>query len=374
MKKVLGLLIPCVAVLVLIGCAPTAKENLDVAVYKNKISNNPCAASVACTAAFNEAKLKINSEDGLDHTEFCDELLTRSDVDLAICEVDIRNEKFAVVIKSCKSTLTERLDRIVKQRNEGLSIQASFAPSDVKAAFEKSDRPKFNTEIQRRDTSKGYFAVTGDVKPGQVILTFDDGPDPVNTLSILQTLSSFGAKAHFFEVGSAIQLNPSITKRVAAEGHTIGNHSWSHPDMRKISFEEGVRQIKKTHSLLLSVLGWADPFFRFPFGNNTPALDQVLYQNQMADFKWAIDSNDWRMHNLDNTVRTNLQVVEDTMNQLNRRGRGIILMHDVHRRTAELLPELLSRIVAKGYTSVILQPRDVSLKTNPPLLSSGKLP
>lgn len=363
--------VSALSLLALASCAPAAKQAIDTAVYNQKISTNPCAASSACSIAFSEALQKINQPGESKNTEFCDELLKREDSDLAICEVDIRNEKFQKVLASCKEPLLERLAKISKLRNVGVELQAGFTSE---AELNRAGIRKFSTSVQVRDTSNGYLAVTGDIQPKQVVLTFDDGPEPTNTVSVLNTLNDFGAKAHFFQLGMRVQADPKLTQRVAAEGHSIGNHSWDHPNFRKISFEEGLRQIKATHSLLHSILGAIDPFFRFPFGNNTAQLDQVLYQNQMADFKWSIDSNDWRMVNADKSIRTNLQVIEDVMAQLNQRGRGLILMHDIHRRTAELLPELLRRISNQGYSTVILVPKDESLRTNPPILGTVRLP
>ena len=370
-KNNLNPLIAAAVLLTLASCAPSAKQSIDTAIYNQSVSSNPCAASSACTMAFGEAQLKMGQPGESENTEFCGELLKREDSDLAICEVDIRNEKFQKVIASCKAPLLERLAKISKMRNVGVDLQAGFTSG---AELERAGIRKFSTQTQIRDTSHGYLAITGDVQPGQVVLTFDDGPEPTNTITVLNTLNDFGAKAHFFQLGMRVQSNPKLTQRVAAAGHSIGNHSWDHPNFRKISFEEGLKQIKETHSLLHSLLGAVDPFFRFPFGNSTAVLDQVLFQNEMADFKWAIDSNDWRMVNADKSIRTNLQVIEDTMSQLSRHGRGIILMHDIHRRTAELLPELLRRISARGYSTVVLQPKDVTLRTNPPILGSERLP
>lgn len=352
------------------GCAPSSKSSIDAAVYQQKISSNPCAASSACSEAFDEALLKKQQVGNTDNNEFCNELLKREDGDLAICEVSIRDVKYQELISVCKSDLMQRLEKLSVMRNSGLQIQANFTETSLVGLTPK----KFSTQIQIRDTSKGYLAVSGGVQPKQVILTFDDGPDPDVTKSVLNTLAQFGAKAHFFEVGLRIRATPELTRRIVAEGHTVGNHSWNHPKFRQISFEEGLKQIKQTHSLLHSVLGWVDPFFRFPYGEDTPQLNQVLYQNQMGSFKWSIDSNDWKMKNADKTIRTNLQVITDVMNQLEQRGRGIILLHDVHRRTAELLPELLLRISEMGYTTVMLQPADKTLKTDPPLLAENHLP
>lgn len=338
-----------------------AKDSLDVGIAAQIVSTNPCDAATACSNAFVNAMYKFK-EDG--KSDFCEELTVRKDSDLAVCEVQIRNPKFAVLISSCKSQLTSKLEAIVSARNVGLKVHANVNSTEpLGLGF------KLESEVQERDTSKGYYTVTGDVKPKQVILTFDDGPEPVNTLSILRTLEEAGGvKALFFELGLRVQESPETTKLVAAQGHSIGNHSWDHPNMRTIPFEQAAAQIKRTQSILLKVLGWVDPFFRFPFGNRTPQLDQMLTDNQMADFYWTIDSNDWRMVNADGTVRTNAQVVKETIAQLDKKGRGIILMHDIHRRTAELLPELLRLIAERGYTTVVLEPAQAGLKKAPPIL------
>lgn len=343
------------------GCNQNvAKESLDVDIQAQIVSTNPCSSATACSNAFVNALSKF-STDG--KSDFCDELVVRKDSDLAVCEVQIRSSKFADLISSCKSDLTAKLDNIVAARNAGLKVYANVNSTEpLGLGF------KLESEVQERDTSKGYYTVSGDVKPKQVILTFDDGPEPTNTRSILRTLEEAGAKALFFELGLRVQESPETTKLVAAQGHAIGNHSWDHPNMRVMPFEQAAAQIKKTQSILLKVLGWVDPFFRFPFGNRTPQLDQMLAENQMADFYWTIDSNDWRMVNADGTVRTNAQVVKDTITQLDRKGRGIILMHDIHRRTAELLPELLRLISERGYTTVLLQPAQAELKKSPPIL------
>jgi len=343
------------------GCAKNeAKQSLDADIQAQIVSTNPCSSMDACKQSFAQAlgRFKQNGK-----TDFCDELVQRPIGDIATCEVQIRDSNYAELLRSCQQTIDQRLAQLEKERNEGLKLHA-----DV-----ESNRPMdlgftIPSEVEVRDTSKGYYTVDADLKPKKILLSFDDGPHPTNTASVLRTLKEVGVHAHFFELGQQVQAYPDMSKLVASEGHSVGNHSWNHPNMQKISFEQAVAQIKQTHSIILKVLGWVDPFFRFPYGNRTKPVDKELADNEMADFYWTIDTNDWRMTNPDGSVRTNLQVINDTIGQLDRKQHGIILMHDIHRRTAELLPELLRQISLRGYTVVMLQPADQGLKTNPPIL------
>lgn len=350
-----------------VGCAQqnSPKNTLDIAIAQQIVSTNPCESASACSDAFTIA---LNKYKDAQDPEFCNELVTRKDSDLAVCEVQIRNPKFETLISSCRKQLMSRLDKVVELRNQGLQIHADvYSNEKLGLGF------KIPSEVQIRDTSNGYYTVNGGVNLKQVIFTFDDGPEPTNTRSILRTLNEAGVKAHFFELGQRVSESPETAQLVASQGHSIGNHSWNHPNMRTLSFLDGAEQIKRTQSILYKVLGTFDPFFRFPFGNRTVELDKMLAENKMADFYWTVDSNDWRMVNVDGSVRTNLQVVNDTIQQLDRKGRGIILMHDIHRRSAELLPELLRLISQRGYTSVVLQPAQTELKKNPPFVTTGRV-
>lgn len=341
------------------------QQFLDADIEAQIVATNPCDASSACTNSFTKALLR-QAQSG--DNEVCEALLKRGDGDLAICEGDIRNEKFQPILKACKNQLISRLKDIANRRNRGLKFHADIYSSEkIGLGF------TLPTEVLNVDTSQGFFATGRELKPKQVMLTFDDGPEANNTYSILKTLAEVGAKAHFFELGFRAEANPEMTRLVAEEGHSLGNHSWNHPNMQSLSFADAVNQIRQTQSLLLKIVGWVDPFFRFPYGNKTAALQQELNRNQVGNFFWNIDSNDWRMVNEDKTLRSNLQVVNDTIRQLDTQGRGIILMHDIHRRTAELLPELLRLISERGYTLVIAQPENTNLKKHPTMVNKVRL-
>jgi peptidoglycan/xylan/chitin deacetylase (PgdA/CDA1 family) len=208
--------------------------------------------------------------------------------------------------------------------------------------------------------------VTGDTQEKQVILSFDDGPHPLSK-SVVSILDKVGVKAHFFQLGKSVQRYPEITQLIASRGHSIGNHSWDHPDFTTISFDEQVRQISDTNRIILNTIGWIDPFFRYPYGAKTSEMNEYLKDHSEANFLWSIDSNDWKKINSDRSIRTNAQVIEETMNQLEQRGRGLVLFHDVHARTIELLPTFLSRLHSKGYKIVLLQASNSGLRNSPRL-------
>lgn len=133
----------------------TPKQSLDIDINAQMVSTNPCDASAACSKSFSDALVKFKN-DGSD--EFCDELMKRKDGDLAICEVEIRNPKYENLILSCKNNIMNRLDQLVAKRNEGLRIHADvFSTKEIGLGF------KLPTQIQIRDTSKGYLAVEGGV-------------------------------------------------------------------------------------------------------------------------------------------------------------------------------------------------------------------
>ena len=186
----------------------------------------------------------------------------------------------------------------------------------------------------------------------EVVLTFDDGPWPDNTRAVLAALARHCLKATFFPIGKHITYHPEILRQVAAAGHTIGSHTWSHADLSKKSFDDAKAEIEKG----ISAVHWAlegvpsAPFFRFPDLKHPPEMVTYLGERNIAIFSTDIDSRDFKMHKPD-------QVIKSVMSQLDKRGKGIILMHDFHQNTAEALPELLRQLKAGGYKVLHMVPR-----------------
>jgi peptidoglycan-N-acetylglucosamine deacetylase len=182
----------------------------------------------------------------------------------------------------------------------------------------------------------------------EVVLTFDDGPWPVNTPAVLKALADECTKAVFFPIGKHATYHPEILRQVAAAGQTIGSHTWSHPNLnsKKLTEQQAKDEVEKGFSAIKQALGATpSPFFRFPELQHNPATVSYLGTRNVAIFSCDLDSFDYRSSGPD-------QVVQTVMTKLDKLGKGIILMHDFQKHTAEALPELLRRLKAGGYKVV----------------------
>lgn len=206
------------------------------------------------------------------------------------------------------------------------------------------------------DTKGGpwFGAPHGDpefLAPGEVVLTFDDGPAPRSTRQILAALAAQCTKATFFVVGEMAAAYPDVVRDMAAAGHTIGTHTWSHANVKRLSLERGKEQIESAFTAIEKAAGGPiAPFFRYPYLSDSHAAIAYLQSRDIAQFAIDIDSLDWRTRNATSIVRR-------VMSGLEHRKRGIILLHDIHPSTAAAVPELLGQLKAKGYRIVHLQPK-----------------
>lgn len=192
-----------------------------------------------------------------------------------------------------------------------------------------------------------HFKAYDFLRDHEVVLTFDDGPWPGNTPAVLKALADQCTKAVFFNIGKHAGWYPEIVKQVAAQGHTIGSHTWSHKDLSKMSFDEAKAEIEKGIAALSIALGNqpVQPFFRFPALRHPPELLKYVGERNLGVFSTDFDSFDFKM-------RKPEQVIKSVMAKLDKHGKGIILMHDFQHPTAEAVPELLKQIKAGGYKVV----------------------
>ena len=182
------------------------------------------------------------------------------------------------------------------------------------------------------------------------MLTFDDGPWPT-TKPVLEALAHHCTKATFFTIGkNAIHLS-ELLKEVAAGGHTVGVHTWSHANLRKATPEKMKEEIEKGLSAVKIALGNAPaPFFRFPFLQDPHDAVAYLGTRNIAIFSMDLDSFDFKIKKAD-------EVVKSVMTKLEKKGKGIILMHDFQLATSHGIMELLNQLKAKGYKVVHLKPK-----------------
>ncbi len=187
------------------------------------------------------------------------------------------------------------------------------------------------------------------LQPGEVVLTFDDGPWPHNTAEVLAALAANCTKAVFFPIGEHTMWAPEILKQVDAAGHTIGSHTWSHKDLSKLTAQDAKDEIEKGISAVAWGLGHpASPFFRFPALRHPPEMVTYLGQRNIAIFSTDMDSFDFKIRKPD-------QVITSVLTKLKKYGKGIVLMHDFQRATADAAPELLRQLKLNGYRIVFMK-------------------
>ena len=174
------------------------------------------------------------------------------------------------------------------------------------------------------------------------VLTFDDGPSR-NTPYLLDMLKSYGIKATFFLLGSQISYHKAIVRRMDEEGHEIGNHSWSHPNLRKLTAEEQASQLGETDALLRS-LGVTPFYMRPPYGAFDERTVRIARDLGLDIILWSLDSNDWKKLPADyaKLPSTRGTVYEDG-------GlRGVFLFHDTHKSTVDDFPRIVAHLKAGG--------------------------
>src|SRR5258708_7615670 len=241
---------------------------------------------------------------------------------------------------------------------------AAPAPASSAAPATKCDNPNALgvSRVIEIDTTGGpgfgfeHFKQLDFLTDKEVVLTFDDGPWPGNTPAVLKALADECTKAVLFAIGKHATYHPEILKQVAAAGHTVGAHTWSHANLnsKKISEQQAKDEIEKGYSAVKLALGAApSPFFRFPELQHNPAAMTYLGSRNVAIFSCDLDSFDFRAKDAG-------QIVNTVMSKLDKQGKGIILMHDFQKHTAEALPTLLGRLKAGGY-------KIVQMKTKAPL-------
>lgn len=187
--------------------------------------------------------------------------------------------------------------------------------------------------------------------PGEVVLTFDDGPVPRSTRPILAALAAECTRATFFILGEMAAAHPDVVHEIAARGHTIGTHTWSHLNLKRLSDENMKVQIESGFTAVERAAGHPiAPFFRYPYLSHSQAAAAYLRSRDIAQFAIDIDSFDWRTRNAESVIRKVMAGVEH-------RGRGIILLHDIHPSTAAALPAMLSRLKASSFKVVHLRPK-----------------
>ena len=177
-----------------------------------------------------------------------------------------------------------------------------------------------------------------------IAMTFDDGPSVGNTTRLLDILKQRNIKVTFFMIGPNVVAHPEIARRALAEGHEIGNHSWTHPQLSKLSDQRVTEEITKTQEAIKNATGFTPTILRPPYGAITKRQRQWI-ENQfgLSVILWSVDPLDWK--------RPGASMITQRILSGAQSG-AIILSHDIHQQTVDAMPATLDALLAKGFKFV----------------------
>lgn len=191
---------------------------------------------------------------------------------------------------------------------------------------------------------RGAFMTTGPVASRAVALTFDDGPHPDHTPRLLDVMARLDVKGTFFLLGRNVEAHPAIVKRIAAEGHAIGHHSYDHGEPERVSARDLVGETARTDALLTGIVGAGAHLFRPPHGKLTAEKVLRLWAARKSIVLWNLDPKDYACRDASEVV--------DYFERATIAGGDIILLHDTHPHAAAALPRIVEIVRAAGLAFV----------------------
>ena len=196
-----------------------------------------------------------------------------------------------------------------------------------------------------------------------IAMTFDDGPSAENTPRLLEMLKQRNIKATFFLIGQNVAANPDLVRRILADGHEIGNHSWTHPQLSKLSDDRVTMEITKTQDAIKDASGFTPTLLRPPYGAITPRQREWVEDRfGLNVILWSVDPFDWK--------RPGASVITQRILSQARPG-AIILSHDIHKQTVDAMPATLDGLIAKGYKFATVSQLIAMNKPKPPSAEQG---
>lgn len=180
-----------------------------------------------------------------------------------------------------------------------------------------------------------------------ILLTFDDGPDEVNTSKMLDLLDRYKAKAVFFLIGEHIAQHPNLVRKIHKRGHIIGNHSFSHSNLFPVfSVNKMLSEIEETNDLVERIIGEKPKYYRPPFGVTNPRAARLLKRSGMISVAWSYRS-------YDGGNKSKAKIIQDVKSKI--KGGEIMLFHDNRAQTLEILEEVLPWLSERYHLDVNLK-------------------
>ena len=300
----------------------SASESIVSSIYLDKDNKKFTLSSLFSSS--NAAKQKFLSkikqqlaEKGLSEEVINQNIINFREQDIGIWKFNYNESKLNISIESNKEDI------------DSVEIPVNNLYKYINERYLKGeDLEKYNEYIKKRSRKV-------------VALTFDDGPNPNTTPVALELLKKYNAKATFFMVGRSVTGNEDIIKQVVAEGHQIGNHSWSHPLLTKVTLEQAKSQINDTTEVLKKASGQDVHIMRPPYGGINSAIQAAVSQSFIL---WDVDTLDWKNRNTASIMKE----VQKTQ------PGSIILMHDIHQTSIDALPSVLQYLTEQGFELVTI--------------------
>ncbi len=264
-------------------------------------------------------------------------------------------------------TLTYSATRVAREQpHVPILVESSIFNVSSIRGIEKAGFRAIGSRVEAMQTSQYFPAEPGGVRPwrqlvkrgleatvpqrllttrapaasGAVHLTFDDGPHPEHTPVLLDALRAHGARATFFVIGKNAERHPELIRRMVAEGHSVGSHSWSHTEPAEVSAPALMDEIARTSALLAPLLGKAPTLFRPPLGAVTAAKLARLWAAGQRVVLWSVDPRDYSL--------SSAQDLAAWFEAYPLIAGDVVLMHDTEPHAAGALPRLIEKVRARG--------------------------
>lgn len=337
---------------------PSARAQMDLKTQISEVANH-VLMETETSKTYSTASASLDlffekllgwSQESTFQQAFCQAMLNLNDTDLLLFQTQL-NERTELANAPCVPAINERIQsylnssksKILEKSQLFRRKQRTKDPSKFSGSF-ADPNDKLGPSLERPiDAKLGGVYFAGDLPVGHFALTFDDGPHSSLTEKLLHILKEEDVQATFFMVGQRIVTSTPIISRMVDEGHTVATHSYSHADLTRLPFEKGALEVQDAFKALYAVIGdKMSPFFRFPYGARTKALQAFVKGEGIATFFWNVDTLDWKK-------RDPAVLFDYALEQTLTAQKGIILFHDVQPQTIAIMPEFLKALKVKGF-------------------------
>lgn len=225
--------------------------------------------------------------------------------------------------------------------NPALLKNSAYGNASAQRPVPRNPHLSFSSDISASSASRISH---GDRTQRYIALTFDDGPVPANTSRLLDILRRRNVKATFYVIGERAKNHPNIIRRIVNEGHEVGNHTWNHPNLTKLSDSQVRSELNRTRDAIVSASGVQPRTMRPPYGALSQRQREWIYREYgYPTVMWDVDPLDWK--------KPGPSVVANRLIQGTRNG-SILLVHDLHSSSVDAMPQTVDRLLRKGYQFV----------------------